>query len=123
MVIEKTKVRIKDTGEIKQVNQIRLDSGEIVIIRDGKKYIYEFDTFNYIPCWGVTLDINGYDIYHQDNISFTLDGTPYTGTILWNEYAARWDIFDANDIRYGPGEVSNIEVLSNGMSDTWQEWR
>lgn len=123
MLIEKTKVRIKETGEIKQVSQIRLDSGEIIILQDGKKYIYDFDTFNYIPCLGILKDVNGYDIYHRDNLSFELDNTPYTGTIYWNESQARWDIFDDLGIRYDPLEITNITVLSSGMADTWQDWR
>lgn len=123
MLIEETRVRIKETGEVKKVSQIRLDEEEIVIIKEGKKYIYPFKEFNYIPCYGAKKDVNNWNIYHRDVLSFTLDGAPLNGVIYWNQHISKWVIYDVNQIAYDPQEVTDIEILANEMNSNWQSWR
>lgn len=123
MVIEKTKVRIKETGDVKDVEQIRLDKEDIVILIGGKKYIYPFEKFNYIPCLGVIKDVNNYDIFHRDFINFTGDGAPQSGIIYWNQNVPCWQVYNNTGSMFFPWEISNIEVIGNDMNANWQSWR
>jgi hypothetical protein len=128
MVIEKTKIKIKETGDVKPILQIRFQSKDIVIQKGDKKYIYPFGDFNYIPCYGIKKDINEWDIYHRDVLSFTTATgfevpTQVIGVIFWNEPLAKWAIYDSGGTEYDPYEVTSIEVIGNEMNSNWQSWR